>query len=483
MLASPAKPRSAGILDDRAVSVAVFALFSAWLLTVSFEGRILYALADKYGAEPHDLVFGAMAACFGGLATSGFFIRSLQAARNIILGTVSFCALGSSVFLTPPSLAWSAFLWAGSFLMGLSIASWGHYVKYCAKPGERTTTVAEGLIYSNILMIAINVVTANVSPYLGLALAVLFLGGAFALGARLVCGTPGPIPFAPLAEEGPGVPSLLKPLLFLFLFVGVITVDSGLMYQVISPAYTHHATLSSWYWAIPYIAALYVMKRSLGRSSDKSNVLYVALAMMGLAFLAFMTLDRSVGSYLLVDTLMLGAFGVYDLFWWSVLADLLEFAPNPGLILGVGLSSNVLGVLVGGLIGRRAFQGLELQQGSSVLALAVLFVIAAMLPRLQRELSLVLKDHAFLTAFREALPEASREEKKEAMDKLALVRRLTDREREVADLLLQGRTYKDIAHRLFVSENTVKYHVKNIYAKVNVQNKVELVNLLTERVS
>ena len=48
---------------------------------------------------------------------------------------------------------------------------------------------------------------------------------------------------------------------------------------------------------------------------------------------------------------MLGACGIFDLFWWSILGEMLELDNNPSKLLGIGLSANVLGVLLGGLIG------------------------------------------------------------------------------------------------------------------------------------
>src|ERR687886_1861608 len=53
---------------------------------------------------------------------------------------------------------------------------------------------------------------------------------------------------------------------------------------------------------------------------------------------------------------------------------------------------------------------------------------------------------------------------------------LTDREREVLDLLVQGVTSnRDLAERLVVSENTVKYHFRNILDKLHVQNRAQVV--------
>lgn len=51
---------------------------------------------------------------------------------------------------------------------------------------------------------------------------------------------------------------------------------------------------------------------------------------------------------------------------------------------------------------------------------------------------------------------------------------LTPREQEVADHLVKGHTYAQIAEDLFISMPTVKTHVSNIYRKVGVKNKMEL---------
>ena len=53
---------------------------------------------------------------------------------------------------------------------------------------------------------------------------------------------------------------------------------------------------------------------------------------------------------------------------------------------------------------------------------------------------------------------------------------LTERELEVIILLSKGLLYKEISEQLFISANTVKNHVKSIYKKLHVQNKVEAVN-------
>ena len=53
---------------------------------------------------------------------------------------------------------------------------------------------------------------------------------------------------------------------------------------------------------------------------------------------------------------------------------------------------------------------------------------------------------------------------------------LSQREKEVLEWLAKGLLYKEIAERLGVSSETVKKHLKNIYQKLHVQNKIEAIN-------
>lgn len=53
---------------------------------------------------------------------------------------------------------------------------------------------------------------------------------------------------------------------------------------------------------------------------------------------------------------------------------------------------------------------------------------------------------------------------------------LTEREKEILELLSEGLLYKEIADKKFISIDTVKKHVGNIYRKLHVNNKVEAIN-------
>jgi len=55
---------------------------------------------------------------------------------------------------------------------------------------------------------------------------------------------------------------------------------------------------------------------------------------------------------------------------------------------------------------------------------------------------------------------------------------LSEREREILALLMRGKKNKEIAGDLFISENTVKVHVYNIYKKLGVKNRLGILDLL-----
>jgi len=52
---------------------------------------------------------------------------------------------------------------------------------------------------------------------------------------------------------------------------------------------------------------------------------------------------------------------------------------------------------------------------------------------------------------------------------------LTAREREVLDLVVRGASNREIAEALVVSDNTVKYHLKNILGKLHLHNRAQVV--------
>jgi len=74
--------------------------------------------------------------------------------------------------------------------------------------------------------------------------------------------------------------------------------------------------------------------------------------------------------------------------------------------------------------------------------------------------------------------ELERTSREERFNESCKLYRLTSREKEIALLLYQGQTHKQIGELLFIAERTVAKHTQNIFDKVKISNRIELVHKL-----
>jgi DNA-binding CsgD family transcriptional regulator len=458
------------LLNARRLSIAGFSFLFSYILSFQFEGQVLYSLLDLRGTDAERYILVAIIAHFAGLFTSSLFVKSLGAAKNMMLVGMGLCLAATVPFFFAPSFLWLGGLIVSGYFSGCAVAAWGFFLRAFTPKDERIKSCADVLIYSNLLMIAVNVVAMNRSPFSGLSLAL------FCLVTGIVFIWMLPAESAnqqdkTLKNKTQG--SIKNPLILLCLFVLIITINSGLMYQVINPAFEHLTGLVSWYWAVPYIVALAIM-RNLPLKANRSRFLYVGMTMIMGAFISFMLLGRNTSDYLIVDTLMLGACGIFDLFWWSILGEMLDYSDNPAQTFGVGLSANVFGVFCGGVLGM-AVTSMGLPDAEvAVIALTVVCVTLVLLPPLNHQLVLLLKSHAYLAAY----DNMSQLQQTDIVQQVKTLDPLTVREQEVLQLILAGKSNREIAGALFISESTVKTHVRNIFSKYDVGSRAELISTL-----
>ena len=457
-------------LNARRLSVAGFSFLFAYILSFQFEGQVLYSLLDLRGTDADPYILAAIIAHFAGLFTCGLFVKSQAAAKSMMLGGMCLCLAATVPFFFVFPALWMGGLIVSGYFSGCAVAAWGFFLRAFTPKNERIKSCADVLIYSNLLMIVVNVVTMNMSTFIGLGLSMLCL----VIGMAFIW----MLPLEQENEENKAFTnkthgSVKNPLILLCLFIFIITINSGLMYQVINPAFEHLTALVSWYWAVPYIVALAIM-RNLPMKVKRARILYIGMAMIMGAFISFMLLGRSTSDYLIVDTLMLGACGIFDLFWWSILGEMLDYSDNPAYTFGIGLSANVFGVLCGGVLGMIVTSiGLSSAE-VAVIALTVVCVTLVMLPPLNHQLVLLLRSHAYLAAY----DNMSESQQTDIVRQIKTLDPLTAREQEVLKLILSGKSNREIAETLFISESTVKTHVRNIYSKYDVGSRAELISTL-----
>ena len=456
-------------ISTRGLSTAGFSFLFAYILSFQFEGQVLYSLLNMQEIDTSGYIMAAIIAHFAGLSTCGFFVKSQTAAKNMMMGGMILCLVATIPFFFTPSTLWMGSLIIGGFTNGCAVAAWGYFLRAFTPKNECIKTCADVLIYSNIIMIVVNVVAMNRSPLVGLVLSMLCL----VIGAVFIWVLPAESTYEQKILNNNVRGSIRNPMILLCIFVFIITINSGLMYQVINPAFEHLTGFVSWYWAVPYIIALAIM-RNLPTKVRRSIILYLGMAMIVGAFISFMMLGRNAFDYFIVDTLMLGACGIFDLFWWSILGEMLDYTDNSAMLFGIGLSSNVLGVLCGGFIGLFVTSiGLP-DAEVTVIALTMVCITLVMLPPLNNQLVLLLKNHAYLAVY----GNMSQSQQTDIIRHIKTLDPLTVREQEVLQLILSGKSNREIAELLFISESTVKTHARNIFSKYDVCSRAELISTL-----
>lgn len=463
------KRAQASFNRSQVLSVTTFVLFSAWMISFPYEGKVLYALAEQNGIELGSWMQAALGFLIIGLLC-GAFIRSVKSAKRVLLFSCSVCLIGSGAFFYASFPLWVISLLIISFFEGLWTATWGWFFKLCTPQELRIKTAAACLSLSAIIMIGVNIAATQTWPYIGLALDMLLLVGSLAAAVKLPLQSPSEAVSDKATENR--TRSIAAPMILLCMFIIIVTINSGLMFSVVNPAFAHLSFLTVCYWAVPYILAIVIVSR-LPKTVRQNYVLYAAIASLGLSFIAFITLGRSVWAYFIIDTLLLGACGVNDLFWWTILGSMLTDRPNPSMIMGIGLAANVGGVLIGELLAGFAA---PYSSGiiSSMIGLTVVCVSLLILPPLQKRLFASIKYGNALESPEIVQPVNQKSNEIDFPGAYGL----TEREHQITLLLLKGYTRQLIVSELMISESTVKTHIRNIYIKMEVKSKTELIQKL-----
>ena len=96
----------------------------------------------------------------------------------------------------------------------------------------------------------------------------------------------------------------------------------------------------------------------------------------------------------------------------------------------------------------------------------------------------IMEGHTFLAEGLHITPPSGRkilsEQKSNYEDRFVIKQKLTTREHEVLELITQAKNNKEIAKELFISDQTVGVHRKNIMRKLGVRNTINLIKFAIE---
>lgn len=162
-------------------------------------------------------------------------------------------------------------------------------------------------------------------------------------------------------------------------------------------------------------------------------------------------------------------------FLWLALADVAHHCGYVSdAVFGFGWTLYALPSGLGLLLGQNASCWFD----KVLFSLIVLFILMVVLYLFMRE-----RQPYNIRLFQDLNPPLSGDrlsQLTEQVDKLALLYDITDREKDVIILYAQGRSRAFISSKLFISENTARDHLKNVYKKMRIHNKQELIDKIEE---
>ena len=198
-------------------------------------------------------------------------------------------------------------------------------------------------------------------------------------------------------------------------------------------------------------------------------------------------------SYFLTFSLIQAAFGLADVSLWVGLADYasaFDSVSAPYLAFGLGLSANLVAMTTGGMISRVILPRFPVDHvaGTTMVVTLALFGAGYALALSQGDLHLNRRprpdENPSSTTSSQGTGAVARADRVAGSPKReplklpdTLARKLTPREREVAELLIKGLSNSEIERALHIASGTLKTHVTHVYAKIGIDGQQKLILL------
>jgi len=290
-----------------------------------------------------------------------------------------------------------------------------------------------------------------------------------------------PVPLLPADERPPFWGDFLR-----------VGVGSLVVYTCISFGWgmIDYQTVAGWGGThlMPYIlgAALAILVATLSIAySARLDLfgLYRWLIPVLLASLTLMTIGAYWAHFLSFTLLIMAQFG-FDIIVWIYFSRMVRRGICRGsLAIGINHGFVQMGVLAGSLVAvlvprLEATGAVPLQLSVLVLCTVMVTVVLSVLNQKER------LESAYDPQLEQDADEPDQTSAIERIcDQLAGEDGLTGREREILGYLARGRSLPYIREELVLSKNTVETHTKNLYRKLGIHSRQELIDLVEARVS
>lgn len=410
---------------------------------------------------------------------AGFAPRSLAVATVVLVALATVAGVCVSAGVVGRMVAFAGAVVIGGTSAGLLYA----WAEVLAKLGghQRIGTCVAAVFVCSVLGLLIGQVNGFWMNVAAVLLGVATAAGFVAMGSRVVDHDQNPLVIRPGSSNHFRL-LLLAIVLYAFVF-GV----SGGTTAAQSTENLTRAFVRGTSWAMMWVTAVMLGALLLWRRPVRLSTMGRFLTpILALLFLLHILLQGSANGWL--PRLTSGFWQLVQIFVVLLLIDVAHSGlASLSFTFPLGWAIVSLGFTGGALFGQAAVVWFG-AQAEAVNAITVSLTIVAVIASsilAAAQYPKVAVDAPWASSPDISLPESEADVPVAAADPIAdacveLVGRygLSEREQHVLELLARGNTRASIAEKLCISENTVRVHVKNIYAKLHIHSKQQLIDIV-----
>ncbi|MFZ7121855.1 MAG: LuxR C-terminal-related transcriptional regulator [Eubacteriaceae bacterium] len=244
-----------------------------------------------------------------------------------------------------------------------------------------------------------------------------------------------------------------------FGLIFMIYITAGITYAGVYPEFMNYKVFERYYNVLPFVLSALIA----GHIADvygRKYLLYAGIALLGFSF-TFHTLPYGIWTYFLTQTTLQSGWAFLDTYVWIMAGDMAVEKKNPRLHI-YGVAAFLSGTIFGSFI---AFS-----LSNTAISVSPFYGIITHMPLFAAVTLLLIVPE--IVDKRKILWHQVEEEVTILHPLMA--EKLTPREKEVAELLIRNKSGKEICDNLYISNNTLKTHSRNIYKKLGVSNKRDL---------
>ena len=433
--------------------------FFGWLLSFPMQGPLFWVMVQGGDVNQVLLTTMLLSGLILGLVSvglAGYFLR--QSLVWFSLGAIPCIAISCLISGVAEDSWWLIFFILG-ICSGAVIISWANVFASTVSPSQRGRTFVLGAVLSNLVLYLVTILIYNqagfnlllkASSILSLSMPVFLIYRYRRMVINNRFASDKIIRTLQVKSRGTWK--------FIF-FVFTIYAVGGLMYAVVGSLSSPSTGFSSYYGLIPYILFLFLAGILADDISRRSNAIIGAIS-VGIGFMAVGLFTGSL-QLVVIQTFLVGGYAFLDAFTWIIAADASGGRKIP-LFYGAVLGTNILAILAGVLLCERIA---ELAANSEILTISLAgilaFVSLAFIIRLKESRNYEVPTVNNLIS--------------DSLEPIISKFGLTPRESEVVKLLVAGAGTQDMLEKLVIAPDTLKSHLRSIYHKAGVRNRLELI--------